>query len=64
VGDNERDLRVLFSQQLYDRNLTHDIVEHWQGEGARDLTDLARDAPVAAVHLDAAKAVSFDRNLY
>ena len=51
-------VRVLAREQLDDGHLAHDVVEHGQRVGARDLADLARDACVVAVHLDAAEAVA------
>ena len=61
VRDDELDVGVLAREQLDGLDLAHHVVEHGDAGTACHVADLAGDASVVAVHLDAAEAVLLDR---
>src|SRR6185436_9288792 len=58
VGNDERDIRIFLGQQLYYRNLTHNVVDHWQRECPCGFAHFASDGCVVTMHLNTHEAVT------
>jgi len=64
VRDDEGDVGIFLRQQLDDRHLADDVIEHGDPEGAGSVADLAADPADMTMNLDADEAVALDGRLH